>query len=67
MRWETKRKHLENREVEKFAWLPVICKRWDNREIRWLEHVKVRQTWYGFGEDLRVSIFGGYWKNDWFI
>jgi hypothetical protein len=29
--------------------------------------VKIQQTWYAFGDDLRVSLFGGYWKNDWFV
>jgi hypothetical protein len=67
MRWGIKNNHLETREIEKFAWLPIICKRWDKREIRWMERVKIRQTWYAFGDDLRITLFGGYWENNWFI
>ena len=67
MKWEIKQKHLEKREIVKFTWIPIICKRWDKREIRWMETVKIKQTWYAFGDDIRISIFGGYWKNDWFI
>jgi hypothetical protein len=25
------------------------------------------QTRYAFGDDLRIFLFGGYWKNDWFV
>ena len=67
MKWEIKQKHLEKREIVKFTWIPIICKRWDKREIRWMETVKIKQTWYAFGDDIRISIFGGYWKNDWFL
>lgn len=31
MRWEIKHNHLEHREIEKFAWFPIIIKVWDKR------------------------------------
>lgn len=65
MRWRINIDHLTKREITKFAWLPIIVKRWDKREIVWLENVILRQTWYSFGEDIRIYLFGGYWKNDW--
>jgi len=67
MKWKIEQKHLEERETVKFAWFPIVCKRWDKREIRWMETVKIKQTWYAFGDDIRISLFGGYWKNDWFV
>lgn len=67
MKWKIKHNHLQEREITKFAWIPIICKRWDKMEIRWMETVKIKQTWYAFGDDIRIPIFGGYWKNDWFI
>ena len=67
MKWKIEQKHLEEREIVKFVWFPIVCKRWDKREIRWMETVKIRQTWYAFGDDIRISLFGGYWKNDWFL
>lgn len=41
----------EEREVEKFALIPVYA----SNEWRWLEKVKVHQTWHGL-----------HWSNDWF-
>ena len=45
MKWKIEQKHLEEREIVKFAWFPIVCKRWDKREIRWMETVKIKQTW----------------------
>ena len=67
MKWKIEQGHLQEREIVKFAWFPIFCKRWDKREIRWMEKVKIKQTWYAFGDDIRISLFGGYWKNDWFL
>ena len=67
MKWTIKQEHLDGRVINKFAWLPIICKKWDKRDVRWLEYVKIKQTWYAFGGDMRISLFGGYWKNDWFV
>ena len=67
MRWQTEHRHLEEREIAKFAWLPVVCKRWDRTEIRWLETVRLKQTWCAFGDDARVSLFGCYWENNCFV
>ncbi len=64
MRFKIKQNHLEKRQITKFAWIPIFIKSWDKREIIWLEHIKIEQTWYAFGDDLRVSFFGGYWEND---
>ena len=67
MKCKIKQEHLEEREIVKFAWFPIVCKKWDKREIRWMEKVKIKQTWYAFGDDVRISFFGGYWNNDWFL
>ena len=66
MKWKIKYEHLEEREITKFAWLPIAIKVWDKREIRWLEKVRIEQRWYAFGEDFRINFFGGYWKNEFF-
>lgn len=41
----------EERVVEKFALIPVYA----SNEWRWMEKVKVHQTWHGL-----------HWSNDWF-
>jgi hypothetical protein len=66
MRFKIKQKHLTERIKEKFVFF-LITKRWDKREITILEKVKIHQTWYAFGDDIRVKLFGGYWENDWVI
>lgn len=74
MRYNSKNKHLSTREIEKFAWLPVRVKRWDITEVAWMERVKIRQTWRAWDSDtsylphlIKMSLFGGYWDNDWFL
>lgn len=50
MRWIGKI-YGEQRIIRRFAIFPIKA----NSEWRWLEFVKIRQTWYG-----------GSWHNDWF-
>ena len=66
MRFKIKHKHLTERVKEKFV-IFLVTKRWDKIEINILETVKIHQTWYSFGNDIRVNLFGGYWKNDWVV
>ena len=66
MKWIVKHDHLEKREITKFAWFPIVIKVWDRREIRWLETVKIEQHWCAFGGDIRIWLFGGCWKNEFF-
>ena len=81
MRWGSEAKNDERRYIIKYAWYPIrIENRWFDPKIewRWLEKVKIRQEYqnstYHIDNplvmiycDLKLFLFGGFWKNECFI
>lgn len=81
MRWSSEAKNDDRRYIIKYAWYPIrIENRWFEPKIewRWLETVKIRQ-WYKTSTyhidnplmmiycDLKLFLFGGFWKNECFV
>lgn len=76
MKWGSVAKNGETRIVKKFAWLPIRIKnRWSDIKIqwRWLESVKIEQEYNTMFDglnpitELKIWLFGGYWKNERFL
>jgi hypothetical protein len=73
MKWGSVSKNGETRVIVKYAFLPMRIKSiWADNPIqwRWLEKVKIEQEYFTHCnddinpiKDLKVWIFGGYWKN----
>jgi hypothetical protein len=78
MKWGSKTKNGDTRILKKYAWFPIrIRSKWGNPEVEWcwLEQVKIRQEYntnnfhddVNLIKDIKVFLFGGYWKNEYFI
>ena len=77
MKWGSKTKHGDTRILKKYAWFPIrIRSRWGNPEVEWcwLEQVKIRQEYstgsihdFSIIKDIKVFLFGGYWKSEYFM
>lgn len=78
MNWGSVAKNGDTRILKKYAWLPIRIKnRWSQSEIEWcwLEQVKIKQEYntnnfhddLNFIKDIKVYLFGGYWKNEYFM
>lgn len=76
MKWGSVAESGDTRIIKKFAWLPIRIKnKWSDRRVqwRWLERVKIEQEYNTFFDDinpvkdLRLWLFGGFWKNERFL
>lgn len=73
MRWVSNHKNDDTRVVIKWAWYPIRIKdRWSKYQVEWywLTKVKIRQRYYTYQHDyniirdIKIYLFGGYWKNE---